>query len=574
MNTKQWLKNSILAAAGFLGMIGHLIADGNNNMNPQNHIKSEEGTRSGHPNILFIITDQWNPKYFSYAGHPVVKTPNIDKLVTSGINFSRMYTSQPLCMPSRATIFTGLTPRGHKVRMNGIPLDRRIPTFTEALRKSGYHTHCVGKIHLQGSVVPTGDSIENISRNWSPDVHQENGQLWRNGRNQKLKMPYYGFSSVDYSNGHGHNTYGDYYNWLKTEHPEEFKLFVNKVGLTEKSPASELYNRNSYKWALPADLHPTVYVANKTIQFLNEKAVAKNEQQPFFLKCSIADPHPPFAPPAPYCFRYKPEDVPEAVGRQNEYDDLPPPHFKKMYETAIVTSGNKLNSMKASTPYRKEMVAHYYGLIEMIDDQIGRIMNTLEKSGMAKNTIVIFTSDHGDCMGDHGLWGKGPYHYDGVIRVPFIVSFPGKYKKNIEHDGPVEFIDIAPTILDMSGVPIPEGMVPPRPEAPDAPKALPGRSLVSICTGEDTETDTEALVEMDEDYLGFKMRTLVTKQYRLTIYGGEEYGELFDLKNDPDELINLWNNPEYKELIKELKLRLMEKIIKTDISTPKQISRA
>jgi arylsulfatase A-like enzyme len=323
------------------------------------------------------------------------------------------------------------------------------------------------------------------------------------------------------------------------------------------------------------------WIADRTIDFLQQaahdqqEATARPSQsgQPFCLMCSIQEPHPPFAPPAPYCYAYDPAQVPAPLGREGELDDLAP-HFRLMVETPLTTSGNKGQPMKATAPYYAECAAHYYGLIEMLDHQVGRVLDALHASGLAKDTIVLFVSDHGEALGDHGLWGKGPYHFDGVIRVPFLVHWPGHTAPGSVHDGVTSFLDLAPTILDMASVPVPEGAAPQRPEAPGAPPAWPGRSLVAVLEGRDTATGTSALVEMDEDYLGFKMRTLVTERYRLTTYPGQPYGELFDLANDPHELHNLWHDPGCRGLRDELRLQLLDKIVETDISLPRQIGRS
>ena len=228
------------------------------------------------PNFLLIITDQWHPRCFGYAGHPIVRTPNIDNLATSGMNFTRVYSPQPLCMPTRASLFTGLTPRGHGVRMNGIPLNPSIPTFTEALRLSGYLTYCSGKIHLNSSNTPNDIPIEKLDKNKFP----ESSKLWREGKIKKLPLPYYGLQEIDLCNGHGHGSVGDYDAWLKSEHPDKAHLFYDRVELEESSHAKDLFNRQSYKWALPHELHPTTYIANRTINFLNNYA-EKRSPQPF-----------------------------------------------------------------------------------------------------------------------------------------------------------------------------------------------------------------------------------------------------------------------------------------------------
>jgi len=156
-----------------------------------------------------------------------------------------------------------------------------------------------------------------------------------------------------------------------------------------------------------------------------------------------------------------------------------------MHETPIRTSGNHSQPMGASMPYYSECAAHYFGLIEMLDNQVGRVMDALCTNGLEENTVVMFLADHGEALGDHGMWGKGPYHIDSVIRVPFLVSWPRKIPPGSSSDEVVSLLDLAPTVLDLANVPIPEGSVPANPEALDAPSAWPGRSLVPVMTGED-----------------------------------------------------------------------------------------
>lgn len=534
--------------------------------------KKQEKERTQRPDFLIIMTDQFHPGCLGYAGHPVVQTPNIDALASQSMNFTRMYCSTPLCMPARATLFTGLTLRGHRVRMNGIGLDPTTPTFTEALGHAGYITHNAGKIHLSPGGLTSDIDLNCIG----PGMYPESRSLWISGMIKQYPPGRHGLQHVDFLGGCAHGTYGPYLDWLKNNHPDKAHLFFDKVTLEPPGPAEELFNRNSYKWALPAALHPAAWVADRTIDFLNRITAQRKQDagsKPFCTICSIQEPHPPFAPPAEYAYRYDPKDVPPAVGRQNEYDDLPP-HFRQMYETDIVTSGNNGQPMKATAPFRNECAAHYYGLIELVDNQVGRVLKCLDENNLADNTVVIFLADHGEALGDHGMWGKGPYHFDSVIRVPFLVKWPGRVKEHSTHDQPTDFLDFAPTILDAAGVPIPEGTVPRQPESPNAPSPSPGCSLVPVLTGGDSHSESSALVEMDEDYLGFKMRTLVTRRYRLTCYSGKPYGELFDLQEDPNELYNLWDDPSKKNTRDELRLLLLDKIMQTDISLPRQVSRA
>jgi arylsulfatase len=516
------------------------------------------------PNFLIIVTDQWHPRCLGYAGHPVVRTPNLDRLAADGAVCNRMYTPQPLCMPARASMFTGLTPRGHGVRMNGIPLDPSIPTFTEALRRNGYATHCAGKLHLLPSQPPKGTDGDPAD-----PLQAECRKLWHDGRLSDLPMPFYGLESADYVNGHGHGSYGHYIQWLDREHPEQAHLFHEAVAVEPPGPARNLFNRQYYKWALPAELHPTHWVADRTIDYLQDH----NGERPFCLMCSIQDPHSPFAAPEPYCRRYNPADVPPAVGRDGEHDDLPP-HFRRMRETAVKTSGNQLEPMAATDLYRADCAAQYYGLIEFVDAEIGRVLDTLDAQGLAEDTVVIFLADHGEALGDHGMWGKGPYHFDSVIRVPFVARWPGHIAPGTRHTQPASLLDLAPTVLDLADVPLPLGATPPEPEAPAAPSPWPGRSLRGALTGAGDDSPQSVVVEMDEDYLGFKMRTLVTDRYRLTCYSEQTYGELFDLQEDPDELHNRWDDPAMRSVRDNLRLQLLDRLMTTDISLPRQLSRS
>ena len=525
----------------------------------------------GRPNFLIITTDQHNPTCMGYEGHPVVRTPNIDALARSGTIFSRAYVTNPVCSPTRASLFTGLYPSGHRLRMNGIALSTSVPTFTQALRDSGYTTYCAGKIHLRTSGGPKGVPVSEVD----PDEFTECSALWHSGRRRKLPSPYYGLDRTDYANGHGPGTWGEYNNWLKENHPDQAHLFFDQVALEPPGPANDLSNRGSFKWALPEELHPTHWIADRTIDFLNEQERDRRsgDDKPFMAWCSIPDPHSPFTPPQPYGYKYREEDVPPPLRDEGEFDRLPP-HFRAQHETSVVTSGSQGEPMGLTDAYRNECAAHYYGLIEMIDDNVGRVLQALHDKGLADNTVVIMTADHGEALGDHGMWGKGPYHYDSVVRAPFLVSWPGHYEAGRTHGGPISLVDFAPTILDVAGAPIPEGYVPPVREAPGAPPAWPGRSLVPVLTGEDLGTDTSAMVEDDQDYLGFRMRTVVTERYRLTAYSGQPYGELFDFQEDPHEFFNRWDDPAYKTTKDDLRIQLLDKMMESSYPLPRQHSRS
>lgn len=183
--------------------------------------------QSDRPNFLIITTDQHNPTCLGYAGHPIVQTPNLDALAQRGVAFTRAYVSNPLRTPSRTTLFTGLTTRGHRVRTNGIPLSYDIPTMPAALREAGYRTRYAGKPHLRTSLTPPGLPLEEVDLQEFPEARD----LWRSGRIQSLSLPHYGFEDVRFVNGHGHGSWGEYVPWLDREHPDDAHLFHEAVPL-------------------------------------------------------------------------------------------------------------------------------------------------------------------------------------------------------------------------------------------------------------------------------------------------------------------------------------------------------
>ncbi len=515
------------------------------------------------PNVLCIITDQQRADHLGCAGNPVLRTPNIDSLARDGVRFSRAYVNCPLCEPSRATLFTGRTPRGHGVRTNGIPLDPAIPTFTQALVDAGYRTHAVGKVHLRIFQPVTGQPESELD----PAEHPENQALWMSGRIDRLPQPYYGLQTCDYIGGHGAYLFGDYLNWLMREHPAAVPLLQKDRARAPVTGADQ-----SWRSALPVELHSTTWVADRAIDFLNAHASKNAEAEPFFLWCSIPDPHHPYCPPAPYDSLYDPSGVPMPARRAGELDDLAP-FFREIYERDLQLSG-RAQATRISDEHLREIIAHTYGMIGLIDDQVGRILRALDALGLHDDTIVLFMSDHGDMMGDHWLLNKGPFHFEGLLRVPLILRYPGRFPAGRLFDAPVSLLDYVPTLLDLCGATLSEGAVPPVAEAPRMLPALPGQSLAPLLRGESDVRRRPVLVENDEDYLGLRLRTLITADHKLTIYADQSFGELFDLRADPNELHNRFHDPAYRVLRAELTAQLLDEIVLTDSTLPRRLSHA
>ena len=513
------------------------------------------------PNILCIITDQQRADHMSCAGNSVLRTPNIDRIAASGTRFDRAYVNCPLCMPGRATLFTGRTPRGHGVRTNGIDLDPQLPTMPQALVDAGYRTHSVGKLHLRRFMDVSGLPVEEHNPAENPELKA----LWLEGTIDTLPTPYFGMQSADYVGAHGGGVFGDYLNWLKKEDPDAVKLLSPEHAREPLSGADQ-----SYKMALPAELHYTPWVAGRTIDFLDDAAA---NDEPFFLWSSFADPHHPYCPPAPYDSMYDPAEMPLPNRREGELDDLAP-FFRQSVEEGIPLAGRQPKPARQTDAQMREIIAHTYGMIALLDDHVGRILNKLDELGLRENTIVMFMSDHGDMMGDHWLLNKGPFHFEGLLRVPFIWSWPGHIAEGVTTEALASLLDFAPTVLDLCNVPIPEGDVPPKVEAVQQSDPWPGRSLRPVLLGKATSVQDAVVVENDEDYLGLQLRTLVTERYKLTIYQGQEFGELFDLQEDPNEQHNCWHDPAYASICNELSVQLLHELIRTDSVLPRRLGHA
>ncbi|MFK7805382.1 MAG: sulfatase-like hydrolase/transferase [Anaerolineae bacterium] len=299
-----------------------------------------------------------------------------------------------------------------------------------------------------------------------------------------------------------------------------------------------------YQSSVPEELYPTSYVTERSIEFLEK---SKEDDRPFFLFASYPDPHHPFAPPGKYYDMYDPADVSVSDTFNDPHADSMP-HIQKMV-------ANRGKDHRGPFPFSinedqlRKAEAVEYGSITMLDEGIGELLATLKRLGLDDNTVIVFTSDHGDAFGDHGLMLKHAVHYQGVIQVPLLIKAPGM-ESGTTHSM-VSLLDMGQTLLELASCPEYKGMQ--------------GHSACPILKDPAVSVRDRVLVEegMPLDVTGqgsaYCLRTLVTDEARLTIYDGLEQGELFDLKNDPDELNNLFAKPEGRPLRAEM----MEKLVYT-----------
>ncbi|WP_083521176.1 sulfatase family protein [Alicyclobacillus kakegawensis] len=482
------------------------------------------------PNVLLITTDQQHANTIHALGNSVIKTPNLDALAARGVSFGRTYVTNPVCSPSRASILTGEYPSRHGCWNIGVKLDEGRPRISDAFSAAGYRTALFGKTHFQ-PVLAEGS--------FEARPHTFDRDFWRH-----WDGPYYGFQKVKMLHGHADeiSSAGMHYGvWLEDQGIDIDKYFGPNGGYREG------------RWDLPEEFHYTRWTADQTIEFLEQH----DTDQPFFVWCSFQDPHNAFLVPEPWDQMYDIEDLPEFIRRPGEMDDktllhkcliedrldemdveitADPNHPTKGIQCLGPTT-DKIGETRA-----KRWLAAYYGMISLIDHHIGRLMQTLDRLGLTENTVVIFTSDHGDYAGNHGLWLKGPLHYEDVIRVPFIVSWPGHIPQNVQSQSLQSLVDLAPTLCDLCQI----GNAP----------SVQGVSQLHTWMNPHESVRNYCLIENRAEP-AFYVKTIVDERYKLNYFLGRNEGELYDLQEDPHEFVNLYNDPAYTDVV----LRMMKAMI-------------
>jgi arylsulfatase A-like enzyme len=500
-------------------------------------------------NVLFIITDQQRADHLGCAGNPILKTPNLDRLANESIRFTNAFCTNPMCMPNRATLITGLYPNMHGVRSNGINLPVNIPTITETLRNNGYHTISIGKMHLQY---------------WAPrfDKNSQSKEaiaLWlmnnsRNKMKEAFSKPYYGFDEVDIMLGHGDLCTGHYFDWLEERAPQYIEPIKEKF--------KKFFNLPYYDTILPEELYPTTYITEKTISFFERYSQGHYGDKAFFLHCSFPDPHHPVCPPGRYKNLYKPNEI-ELPSSFNDSNNLEKHEFLGMYIKNPIFRGALLR--KSTEEDVRKFIASTYGSLSMLDDGVGKILASLEKLDLSDNTVVIYTSDHGDLMGDHGLLLKGPCPFKGILNVPLLWKVPYLTKPGIS-DSLVSSIDIPKTILSLLKI-----------RRKQQPPDMQGVNITPVLKDTNSNVRECCLVEEDEELLTFnqkikvRLRHLITKEYKLTLYEDlRGYGDLYDRNSDPEEINNLWFTQ------RDLRYRLLEQLFHENLKAqslyPKRVA--
>lgn len=436
-------------------------------------------------NILLITTDHMRFDNVCANGNHSMVTPALDRMCEQGTRFTRCITPSPVCQPARASLFTGRYPSCHGVRRNGIVLPEDEITLQHVLADSGYYCGHFGKLHF----LP----------------HKE--------RNHRAYHPLYGFHEMRMSDEPGCYP-DDYGRWLDALGPDAREAGRTSLPGTTRGPMEHYIFRG--------DPHLTHawWTASETIRFIHD-----NKDRPFFCNTGFYAPHPPLIPPQDSFDLYEGSELKPRVYREGEMEDMPA-FYKKSAERYADLSEEEWKT------YRR----FFYAMVSDVDRNTGRIINALKQEDLLDDTLIIFTSDHGDYLGDHGLQGKGMPCYNQVLNVPLVIQGPSIPRQNVCEEI-VELTDIMPTVCSMAGADIPYGVQ--------------GMDIFPVITRDEPGREYAYC----EYYTDSAERLLTGKKTKYCLYAsGEEV--LFDLEHDPDELYNTASQPESRQLLDTMRMKL------------------
>ena len=455
------------------------------------------------PNIVFIITDQQRFDTIAAHGFDYMETPNLDRLVREGTSFSRMFVTSPSCAPSRASLFTGLYPHTNGTLRND---EAWTQTWVGRLAAAGYRCVNVGKMHTHPFEEPFG-------------FHERH--VVENKDRATSRLPHF----LD--------------NWDKAFHTRGLEKPSRR---TYRRRADYKDRLGAFVWDLPADLHSDNFVPDLAKLWLETYP----GREPFFLEIGIPGPHPPYDPTQAYVDKYEGKALPEPILDAADLASQPVA-LKKLREQHMATDHDAIVHLAEPTPEQlRRQRAHYFANVSMIDTKIGELIEALRQRGVLDETVIIFTSDHGDCLNDHGHSQKWTM-YEQSVRVPAIVWAPGRVRGGQTVDDLVSLFDFGPTILELAGLAKPSWM-----EA---------RSLLPYLADGGTDPRPYVFAEHAQDKIleATEFMTMIRDQrWKLVHFVDSDEGQLFDLDADPREALNLWDDPAHRET----KRRLIDEILK------------
>lgn len=449
------------------------------------------------PNIVLVMTDQQRADTIGALGAPWMHTPNLDRLVREGAAYTNCFVTSPVCVGSRASLFTGVYPHGAGVFSNFQPWQ---PNWVKWLAEAGYHCASIGKMHINPY-----DALGGFHQRFP--VENKDRPLFLEERDRAF-----------------------YDEWDKALHARKL---VKPSRYTRHAADPEGYKQalGAFVWELPEDAHSDMFIGDHAIWWLEER----KSPDPLFLQIGFPGPHPPYDPVPRHFERYANANVPLPSVTEEEIARQP----RAQAELRRNMIRHNYDSIAWQEKPSREALAHmrrcYAANVTMIDEKVGQVIGVLEKKGELDNTIFIFTSDHADALGDHGHIQKW-IMYDCVERVPLVFWAPGRIAPRKPDDSLVQLMDIAPTVLEAAGVPIPSNW--------EAKSLLPG-----LLRQEQVGRDV-VYAELARDHIQTGAEMIVMRRdrdWKLVYYLNEPDGELFDLRNDPGEVRNLWGESEHRE---------------------------
>ena len=469
------------------------------------------------PNILFILTDQQRRDSMAAYGNNWIKTPNLDKLAEKGFIFENAYVTQPVCTPARASIMTGLYPYGTGLQRNNIPLSRDIKTIGDMIDDEYYNAH-MGKWHL-------GDDM----------TAQHGFDKWEaveDFQRVRITRKEYRYQEAPYNQ------------WLIDHGVEPPSMSMSYEAWTGTAELTEEQTQ-------------AAFLGHTASKFITEYPEGRHGDQPWMLYVNFFEPHPPYT--GPLNDLYDPDEIEVGPGFRTRPDSgslvnrLRSDYYMGGGNNPLGEAGGDFHDTTTEEGFRR-LRAQYFANVTLVDNQLGKIFEALEESGQADNTIVVFTSEHGEMGGDHGMLEKRAL-YEEASNVPFLMYVPWMTDMQPKRiPGSIGQVDLVPTLLDLSGS--------------DIPDHLEGKSLRPVMRGEEDLSDNDVFIQwngMGDRNLGsteinrmvaIPWRGVVTgDRWKLNLSPGDQC-ELYDLNTDPAELTNLFNQPEHKDRIRQMSARI------------------
>lgn len=454
-------------------------------------------------NVLFLLSDQHRPSSCGYMGDSLARTPNIDALARTGVRFDAAYCTNPVCTPSRASILTGLYTHNHRTWSNRTPWPFEIKTAAHHFSRAGYVTGLIGKMHFVDAQTHGFD--------YRLDFND-----WYQYLGPKTKL--YADELAQANSGSGLPQIDDL--WADSGDPwKGHRTPDGRAGLVAIGRSSLIEERDHFE----------SFVSRESSRFLKRFA----RQHPFFLVSSYLKPHDPFMPPKRHAEMFKAEDMklPESWGKVD---------LKRIPAEVRDRIGKHGPSLELAEPRNaRQRIAMYYGNVAFLDESIGQVMNTVRELGLEQDTIVLYSSDHGEMLGEHGLWQKFVF-YDPSAGVPLIFRVPGMTREGGVCRAPVSQAALVATLLDLCGLPVPQGLD----EGPLTPFLR--------------EPERKATRPV---YSEFALRTKAAKymirdgDWKYSFYVND-MPELYNLRDDPGEMSNLALEPAHRSRAEDMKAKL------------------